>query len=105
MGIYIPGIRKPLSCLQCPCSGTDVDDEKEFWICELAHRVLTSTELCDNAPNDCPLIPVPDHGRLIDADALMKKGMPLSFSIQRWVQEVDIACAPTIIPAEEEGEG
>lgn len=49
-------------------------------------------------------ISVPNHGRLIDADALMKKGMPLSFSVQRWVQEVDIACAPAIIPADKEVE-
>lgn len=65
LGGYIPGIRKPLSCLQCPCSGTDVDDGKEFWICEITHRVLTSTELCDNAPNDCPARPLPEHGEWI----------------------------------------
>ena len=54
----------------------------------------------------CLLVPVPKpHGRLIDADALMKKGMPLSFSVQKWVQEVDIACAPTIIEAEGEDNG
>lgn len=54
----------------------------------------------DKRMDNCPLIELPPHGRLIDADALMKKGMPLSFSVQRWVQEVDIACAPTIIEAE-----
>jgi len=46
-------------------------------------------------------IEVPSHGRLIDADALMKKSMLLEFSGQRWVQKVDIVCAPTVIEAEE----
>lgn len=40
------------------------------------------------------------HGRLIDADALMEKGIPFSFSVQKWVQEVDIVCARTIIESE-----
>lgn len=97
-GIYIPGIRKPLYCLQCPCSGTDVDDGKEFWICEITHRVLTSTELCDNATNDCPLIPVPDHGRLIDADALCEGRVSNDNVV------ICAKCAPTIIPADKEGE-
>lgn len=48
------------------------------------------------------VVELPPHGRLIDADVLMKKGMPLSFSVQKWVQEVDIACARTIIEAEGE---
>jgi hypothetical protein len=40
------------------------------------------------------------HGRLVDADALMKKGIELDWSVQKWVQEVDILIAPTIVPAE-----
>lgn len=40
------------------------------------------------------------HGRLIDADALMKKEIELDWSVQKWVQEVDIMTATTIVPAE-----
>lgn len=43
-----------------------------------------------------------NHGRLIDADDLVEKGVKMSWSVQKWVQEVDILLAPTIIPAEEE---
>ena len=45
-------------------------------------------------------IPVPDHGRLIDADALVKE------NAMAWGTEdiIRIAKAPTIIPADKEGE-
>ena len=47
-GVYIAGMQKPEKCDECPLQTADM-------ICELS---------------TCPLIPVPDHGRLIDADAL-----------------------------------
>ena len=54
----------------------------------------------------CPLVPVPPHGRLIDADALLNdKGV--GTQIAGWgkmYHETAIEYAPTIIPAESEGE-
>lgn len=67
-----------------------------------------------NRRKDCPLIPIQEHGRLIDADTLKKilvTAIPqyslaecttyADSDIMRWIDE-----APTIIPAEpaEEGE-
>lgn len=56
-------------------------------------------------------IPVPDHGRLVDADALVLKGYALSVvmsgSYGTWRDEVpliDTDAAPTIIPADKDGE-
>lgn len=92
MGVYIKGMEMPTSCLSCPLQGGTAD-------CRLTQK--TYNWGLSERPSDCPIVPVPPHGRLIDADALMKKGMPLSFSVQKWVQEVDIACARTIIEAEE----
>ena len=94
-GIYIPGMEIPDDCLHCPCS------DLEYMDCNLMPGSgIGYKKRLDN----CPLVPVPEHGRPIDADALMKKAIPLSFSVQKWVQEVDIACARTIIPADKEGE-
>ena len=45
----------------------------------------------------CPLIELPPHGRLIDADALMKLEVIPS---DNWVFRA-VEKAPTIIPAEE----
>ena len=76
-------------------------------------RVKEYAECCQNGtrPSWCPLFPVPDHGRLIDADALAEEhrvrahqGMTEnSYSVhtiaKAWVDE-----APTIIPADKEDE-
>ena len=62
------------------------------------------------------VIPVPDHGRLIDADALTafctemqsiewnNKAAPYSWAYAYESFEGDVDDAPTVIPAEKEGE-
>ena len=64
MSILIKNMEMPTSCYECPCNK---DDGFGFFTCG-----VTKSE-CDfrNLPSDCPLIEVPPHGRLIDADALM----------------------------------
>ena len=56
-------------------------------------------------------VPVPDHGRLVDADALVLKGYALSVirsgSYGTWRDDVpliDTDAAPTIIPADKDGD-
>lgn len=49
-------------------------------------------------PEDCPLLPIPPHGRLIDADAL--DSSETDYLGNHFVYLVDIDDAPTIIPAE-----
>ena len=71
-GIYIKGMKMPTRCAECfmyQCGATSMDD--------------------------CPLIPVPDHGRLIDADALMD-ALPVAYPSVTYEIEV----AATIIPAD-----
>ena len=46
-------------------------------------------------------VPVPPHGRLIDADALLQRAVPHGWSTPKWVSDIAIDDAPTIIPAEE----
>ena len=100
-GVYIRGMEMPKNC-------TDCDFRKKA-----AHEYLSDCLLCPFTGNvtpytkrdvTCPLIPVPDHGRLIDADALdadlekqdMKTGEwdAIGFSIS------EIDNAPTIIPCD-----
>jgi len=47
-------------------------------------------------------IPVPPHGRTIDADALLLRAIPLGWSTPKWVSDIMIDDAPTIIPASKE---
>lgn len=68
-------------------------------VCGLMHRAADAIEeLSKRVP------PVP-HGRLIDADALirqMKQKVQETSNLRYgWVDEVDLALAPVIIPAEE----
>lgn len=125
MSVYIPGMEMPIDCCDCPMSG----DYKmccslmpgvpalyaEFWDAIKTNR----------RHKDCPLISVPEHGDLIDRDALtdaiestdwyhqapnkeMVHGAN-SAEHQAWYKEQDIYSAiddtPTIIPADKEGEG
>ena len=82
-GIYIKGMVIPKTCVDC-----------RF------HKSIycTLTDICTNTAQNCPLIPVPDHGRLIDADALMKLEVVPS---DNWVFRA-IEHAPIIIQSDKD---
>ena len=99
MGIYIKGMEMPTDCHNCPLGfgggcycGTSADE----YICPDHGRAEW-----------CPLIPVPKHGRLIDADALMHDmdsfvHKTMVFGGQYVYSEEAIKNAPTIIEGDEE---
>ncbi len=65
----------------------------------------TAVRICAYAGvrmDDSDFIPVPPHGRLIDADALLQRAISHGWSTPKWVSDIVIEDAPTIIPAEEE---
>ena len=72
MDVVVKGMEMPESC-PCELLGTGYD-----LYCSFARgipaRVKEYYECCQNnkRPSWCPLVPVPPHGRLIDADALEK---------------------------------
>ena len=70
MSVYIPGMEMPTSCFYCPFR-RKVDPENIRCIVtrELFEETFAGTIETRNRGN-CPLVPVPPHGRLIDADAL-----------------------------------
>ena len=112
MSILIKGMEMPTSCYECPCNK---DDGFGFFTCG-----VTKSE-CDfrNLPSDCPLIEVPPHGRLIDADALRllydfsgykPTGDMTEEEFDRLMYRLPVIRAiideaPTIIEAEEEEHG
>lgn len=63
MGIYLPNMEMPKSCYFCEMYEADL-----YW-CSAAKRDIDSFDDYDNRSSFCPLVPVPPHGRLIDADA------------------------------------
>lgn len=69
MGVYIKGIEMPKSCLNCFLSRSG---------CRAVLKRMRAMEAGTWIPanyrhDDCPLVPVPPHGRLIDADALTEQ--------------------------------
>ena len=82
---------------------------KSCGYCHLRHEARDGDECYLGAslteyqkrPDDCPLVPIQPHGRLIDADALEASCFMGSSS---FYTQSDIDYAPTIIPASEEDE-
>ena len=64
MGIYIEGMKMPKSCGYCPLRHEARDGDE----CYLGAS-LTEYQ---KRPDDCPLVPVPEHGNLIDAGKLVE---------------------------------
>lgn len=97
MGVYIPNIEMPKSCDDCPHPTCTLWQSVNGW----------------ERNEKCPIVPVPPHGRLIDADALMKEiqetckrlygtddintASPTLSAFKLYIGE-----APTVIEAEEE---
>lgn len=58
-GIYIPGAEKPNSCYDCELN--------IYGFCTRLKRYVVDSAFVDAK---CPILPIPDHGRLGDLDAL-----------------------------------
>ena len=94
MSIYIKGMKMPKDCWMC----NFVDREEGYCL-------VDEKEHGDyNKPENCPLVPVPPHGDLIERDALMADAEPVkdwTGVTKKVVWEKQINRAPVIIPAEE----
>ena len=93
MEVYIKGMEMPTSCGDCKafvCYRQWAGDVGDCF-CGITKNDANAKE--KNA--DCPLGPIPPHGRLIDADA-MCDGLAIYNPVVIYAE-----CMPTIIPAEE----
>lgn len=68
-GVYIQGMKMPENCYQCPF-GADVDIG--VGVAHGCNLIKDFAQFANERHSDCPLIPVPDHGDLIDVDILSK---------------------------------
>lgn len=113
MDILIKGMEMPTTCGNCWFCRA-VSNEK--WHCRLTGKSFASYSVGWGKENntgengqhpyirrdDCPLVPVPPHGRLIDANALIAdvRAHSESYFADDFAHEwVDVA--PTIIPADD----
>ena len=94
MSVLIKGMKLPTSCTDCPMMQDEWVSCKLTGSWEWADEFVPSKERL----KDCPLIELPPHGRLIDADALKEASKDTAFVIPWWL----VDSAPTILEAEEE---
>ena len=119
--VLIKDMEMPDRCFACPLC--DVIDSEVNCVTShgsyIEYREIDEQTAINGRPFDCPLIPVPPHGRLIDSDALHKlfedqwhylqvldwNENPTAEAMQsgiNWCINTMHDDAPTIIPAEEE---
>ena len=98
MSVLIKGMEMPSSCYKCHLRQRN----GMYIVCPVAHArfSVADVNILDFRLKNCPLVPIPPHGRLIDADALGEFPYNMDFcdgyEADEWVRN-----APTIIPAEE----
>ena len=103
MSVYIKGMEMPRNCWDCPFMNTEPCPCKGY---------STALEHTTDRHQNCPIIPVPDHGDLIDRDKLMVGKLPnnrvyqcderISYPPTVWQILDSITKAPTIIPEDKE---
>lgn len=72
MGVYIKGIEMPTRCGRCDMRISVYDDGMfDHYECCITAAIIDNL---GERMEDCPLVPIPPHGDLIDRDALIKDG-------------------------------
>lgn len=107
MSVLVKGMEMPTCCCVCSCFND------EYCYCQADDKDLGNIPI-DHRHPDCPLVPVPPHGRLIDADAFFKDvcnsienmtklgiGVDADFLWAKLNDALDNA--PTVIPADKDG--
>lgn len=108
--ILIRGMEMPKNCKHCKFRKTELQEDPDWCL-------ISEESLFELAENDCPLIELPPHGRLIDADELIAKqeeDAEIFMGSTNYGDKVrydeamnavaNIVNAPTVIPADKDGE-
>lgn len=102
MSVLIKGMEMPSNCYKCHLRQRN----GMYIVCPVAHArfSVADVNILDFRLKNCPLVPIPPHGRLIDADVLWEA------VYKAWGTEYDpwvcssfmdiVSNAPTVIPAE-----
>ena len=98
MSILIKGMKMPKGCLECPFKDIGMSAMTQ---CLLVAGWVEYANDGYGIPDACPLVELPEkHGRLIDTDDVKSRMIPLSFSVQKWIGDVELSFCKTVIEAE-----
>ena len=96
-------IDMPKNCHDCPCAYWTEGCHHDY--CQAAGYNTELIPELETRPDWCPLVPVPEHGRLIDADAAVaNRNADMNWCYDLHDLPDYLSDCPTIIPASEEGE-
>lgn len=102
MSVLIAGMKMPKCCAECDAEGhyENYNGDEYGFFCPFGYKAYTEKTRDAKRLDNCPLIHVPEHGRLIDADEL-KTAFPCGESVRTECVRATIDHATTIIPAED----
>lgn len=89
MSILIKGMEMPRHCGECGIE----------WCDRWKRLVVAGMAIAKERPSDCPLVPVPPHGDLIDRKPFVEFIKTYWDSYDQWFVE-QLEARPTIIPAD-----
>lgn len=96
MSVIVKGMKMPNNCVDCEfglyrfgiiCQLRDYENERN-----VPQKYIDD----DIRPDWCPLIEIPEGARLIDKQIVKERMVPLDFSVQNWISEVDLDLVPII---------
>ena len=110
MGVYIKSMEMPTSCFYCPFRRKINPDDIQCLVTRDVFEETFAGTIEMRNRGFCPLVEIPPHGRLIDADALLKlidscmfpSDMVTTRAVSmatNWIKE-----APTVTTADKDGE-
>lgn len=100
MSVLINGMKIPKNCMLCPLCVEEADPTNGE-MCMITGKLMPPNN--DERLDNCPLIEVPPHGRLIDADAVLAliNDSTILPNLHKWIINSIISGEPTVIEAEE----
>ena len=89
VGVYIKGMEMPGSCGECGFLNPGNYKGKEYpCVCDVGDFLVKPSET-DLRDGLCPLVEVPDHGDLIDRDALIESFHVSRELCMKWANEAE----------------
>lgn len=107
MSILIKGVGMPAKCIECRLMHRCGKDDLDYVCMPVRVYVEDLTNAYKPRPDYCPLVPVPEHGRLGDLDKLENNLRHMAKYQYGERQQGILGCcetirsAPTVVPAEE----
>jgi len=97
MSVLIRGMEMPKSCSDCLYEYETLKGETK---CAICNGSIPNDESFSKRIPSCPMVEVPPHGRLIDADAIPWENQTMTYDDEWAIKAYDLEQMPTVIEAD-----